>query len=60
MRGISNEELKEGPPFVDAFVRMCRFCENLVEMALGDEDSSSDGAPASSLRIALRPQWYEV
>ena len=50
VHGISNEELKEGPQFLEAFFRLCRFCDNLVEMALDDDDSSSDGAPASSLR----------
>ena len=50
VHGISNEELKQGPQFVDAFLRMCRFCENLAEVALEEDDSSSDGEALQSLR----------
>ena len=50
VHGISNEELRQGPSFIDAFRRMHRFCTNLVEMALTDGDSSADEAAAESLR----------
>ena len=50
VHGISNEELRQGPFFVDAFRRMHRFCNNLVEMALTPDDSSGDEAATESLR----------
>ena len=50
VHGIANEELRQGPSFVDAFPRMHRFCTNLVEMALTDTDSSADEAATGSLR----------
>ena len=50
VHGISNEELRQGPSFIDAFHRMHRFCRNLVEMAFTDGDSSADEAAAESLR----------
>ena len=50
VHGISNEELRQGPSFVDAFHRMYRFCNNLVEMALADTDSSVDEAATETLR----------
>ena len=50
VHGIPNEELKQRPPFVDASQRMCRFCENLAEMALADDESSDDEVPVAALR----------
>ncbi len=50
VRGIPNEELKQRPTFVEAFLRMFRFCENLAEMALADDDSSDDEVTTASLR----------
>ena len=50
VHGITNDELKQGPQFVDAYQRMCRFCENLAEMALADDESSDDEVAAATLR----------
>ena len=50
VHGISNDELRQGPSFVDAFHRMHRFCNNLVEMALTPGDSSGDEVVVETLR----------
>ena len=52
VHGIPNEELKQGPPFVDAYLRTYRFCENLAEMALADDESSDDEMTEATLRDA--------
>ena len=58
VHGISNEELRQGPFFVDAFRRMHRFCNNLVEMALTPDDSSGDEVAPESLRQDPPKSWY--
>ena len=50
VHGISNDELRQGPSFVDACHRMHRFCVNLAEIALADTDSSGDEVTAGTLR----------
>ena len=36
VHGISDQELREGPSFAEAFSRMCDFIENLLDMAVDE------------------------
>ena len=52
VHGIPNEALKQDPPFVEAYLRMYRFCENLAGMAHADDESSDDEMTEANLRDA--------
>ena len=43
VHGIAPEELADGPSFAEAFQRLLRFVQNVVEMALADDSDSSSG-----------------
>ncbi len=45
VHGIPDEELREGPRFVEAFARLARFFDAVAESAIEDGDASEDDGP---------------
>ena len=43
VHGISSEELADGPTFAEAFERLVRFAQSVVEMSLEEDSDSSCG-----------------
>ena len=50
VHGIDAEEIVQGPPFREAFLRLARFVENLCEMAVAEQSDSSQECGATSLQ----------
>ena len=50
VHGIDAEEIAQGPPFREAFLRLARFVENLREMAVAERGDSSQECGATTLQ----------
>ena len=55
VHGISSEELAEGPTFAEAFERLLRFAQSVVEMSLEEDSDSSCGEIVTTQALKEHP-----
>ena len=55
VHGISSEELAEGPTFAEAFERLLRFAQSVVEMSLEEDSDSSCGEIVTTQALKENP-----